>query len=342
MNHDCLEEPRPYDILCGRNRNSFNNIGNRRFRITISMNVEKYNALQTRHERSKFIASLAQTLRYDVGFRFLKRNGGKINPDDQAELTDDEIRAKIGHALRDLSTSMREARGEEMSVEAKVPRPLPYKKQEMKKEQLKTFPSPIPTPSAITVVPIQRTETDNATIPAGVLMPPPPAIHSHRAATISVPSIREREDKKMCAPDKVRSSAPPSRVLSNFKTFASLESTPLQSNQTKSLANRIMMPKSADEDDLKMFPLEIGEACQSLLVPSPLGGLPSLDDEDDLDDFWRHSEFQQHPTSYSAAILRGSGSVGASVDTGSCDMSFSSCCLSDAIESMSLVSGTTC
>eukprot|EP00980_Cylindrotheca_fusiformis_P001863 scaffold417_cov97-Cylindrotheca_fusiformis.AAC.6 len=95
---------RPYDILCGRSKNCFNNIGNRRFRVTMGMNVKRYDSIATRSERGKFIISLAHTLKDDVGFRFFRilKNGEKV------ELTEEEARAKIGHALRDLSASLRE------------------------------------------------------------------------------------------------------------------------------------------------------------------------------------------------------------------------------------------
>ncbi|CAJ1950068.1 unnamed protein product [Cylindrotheca closterium] len=102
---DVPQDVRPYDILCGRSKTCFNNIGNRRFRITISMNVEKYDTITNRTERGKFIASLARTFKEDVGFRFVrisKKNG-------RVELSDEEIRAKIGHALRDLSKAKAEA-----------------------------------------------------------------------------------------------------------------------------------------------------------------------------------------------------------------------------------------
>eukprot|EP00980_Cylindrotheca_fusiformis_P030962 scaffold25685_cov127-Cylindrotheca_fusiformis.AAC.4 len=94
---------RHYDILCGRSKHCFNNIGNRRFRITVSLNVKRYDSIATRSERANFIASLAHTLKEDVGFRFLRilKNG------EQVELTEEEVRAKIGHALRDLSTALR-------------------------------------------------------------------------------------------------------------------------------------------------------------------------------------------------------------------------------------------
>ncbi|CAJ1931628.1 unnamed protein product [Cylindrotheca closterium] len=104
-NNDVPADVRPYDILCGRSKTCFNNIGNRRFRITISMNLKKYDSLPNRTERGKFIFTLAQTLQEDAGFRFVrisKKNG-------RVELTNEEIRAKIGHALRDLSKAQAEA-----------------------------------------------------------------------------------------------------------------------------------------------------------------------------------------------------------------------------------------
>mmetsp|Transcript_27912 Transcript_27912/g.67913 ORF Transcript_27912/g.67913 Transcript_27912/m.67913 type:complete len:350 (+) Transcript_27912:85-1134(+) len=103
--NDIPEDVRPYDILCGRSKTCFNNIGNRRFRITISMNVKKYDSLTNRSERGNFIYTLAQTLKEDAGFRFVRisKKSGRV------ELTDDEIRAKIGHALRDLSKAQAEA-----------------------------------------------------------------------------------------------------------------------------------------------------------------------------------------------------------------------------------------
>ncbi|KAL3927899.1 MAG: hypothetical protein SGBAC_012885 [Bacillariaceae sp.] len=102
---DVSQDVRPYDILCGRSKTCFNNIGNRRFRITIGMNLEKYDNLTNRTERGKFIVSLARTLKEDVGFRFVRisKKTGRV------ELSDEEVRAKIGHALRDLSKTKAEA-----------------------------------------------------------------------------------------------------------------------------------------------------------------------------------------------------------------------------------------
>lgn len=87
----------PYDVICGRGSLAFNNIGNRRFRVLISMNVDEYNNSQGRHRKGLFIGSLVDTLQHQVGVRFFKLKGGQL-----IELTDRQIRQKVGHALRDV------------------------------------------------------------------------------------------------------------------------------------------------------------------------------------------------------------------------------------------------
>merc|ERR1719160_504194 len=43
-----IEQPRPYDIICGRNSGAHNCVGNRRFRVTIMMNLKRYLDATTR------------------------------------------------------------------------------------------------------------------------------------------------------------------------------------------------------------------------------------------------------------------------------------------------------
>jgi hypothetical protein len=256
--------PRPYDILCGRNRNAFNNIGNRRFRITVSMNVEKYGSLRSRYERSKFIASLAQTMKYEAGFRFLKRKGGQ-----QIELSDEEIRAKIGHAIRDLSTALRQ-NASTQDADSRVPRPLPYKIQD--KEQIETFkptPMPTPAPQLSSLLPLQTGDVVETT------------------------NDNERDESKI-----------PASIFSGTK-----------------------LSEILSEEEL--FPLEIGEAYRSLISPVDMDLLPSFDEDEDMTPE-EPSSMVQHVTAL--------GAVGAGdEDEVNCDTSLpSSCCLSDALEILSL------
>lgn len=88
----------PYDVLCGRHKDSFNHIGNRRFRIIISNNLQKYINSPTRFHRSDLILSLVRELCYEVGVRFLKKRGSTF-----VELSEKECREKVGHALRDAA-----------------------------------------------------------------------------------------------------------------------------------------------------------------------------------------------------------------------------------------------
>lgn len=326
--HGTFENPRPYDILCGRNRNSFNNIGNRRFRITISMNVEKYNSIHSRIERSKFIASLAQTLRYEVGFRFLKRTSGGENNSGTAELSDDEIRAKVGHALRDMAAAIQQNGEDKATPESKVPRPGPYKKQDKSFEQeplrivssssLEAMSSSGPS-STLDETTAEQQQQDNK---------PTSAPLSSQVSSDRLTSIQEQDTMDSAAPDQVRScSSPPLHLMSSKLPTANDMMTPLISNKDKG-TNAI----SQDEDDY--FPLDIEDACHRLLEPIH-HMIPSLDDHDDfeMDDFWTTIEpLNDH------SVLSIAKSSNMSIGASSCDMMSLPSYVSDAMETLSLVS----
>jgi hypothetical protein len=93
----------PYDVVLGRSSSCFNNIGNRRFRVSISLNLQEYEKSQTRSERTSFIYKLSKLLREQVGYRFLKRQDEHY----YILATDTEARKKIGHALRDQFVAFR-------------------------------------------------------------------------------------------------------------------------------------------------------------------------------------------------------------------------------------------
>ena len=95
----------PFDVLCGRDKQSYNNVGNRRFRIMINMNLHKYMKCETRTERSNMILGLTYELQEFCGqLRFLKRVKG-----DNAlvQLDYKQSREKIAHALRDAASQHR-------------------------------------------------------------------------------------------------------------------------------------------------------------------------------------------------------------------------------------------
>jgi hypothetical protein len=94
----------PYDILCGRCKTAFNHVGNRRFRVTISLNVQRYLDTKSRHGKSALIISIVRMLREDVGARFMKKKGKVF-----VELDEKHAREKVGHALRDLAVQQQQS-----------------------------------------------------------------------------------------------------------------------------------------------------------------------------------------------------------------------------------------
>ena len=96
----------PYDVVCGRGAQSYNNCGNRRFRVFISMNVERYVQSSQGRGKRKIIGSLVDTLLSEIGAKFYKiksNQGPEPSALELVEMTVREIRQKVGHALRDLA-----------------------------------------------------------------------------------------------------------------------------------------------------------------------------------------------------------------------------------------------
>merc|ERR1712238_589784 len=72
--------PGPYDIVCGRNSGAYKNIGNRRFRVTIEMNLQRYIDSPTREEKTNTIKAIVHMLHEDIGARFLKKELVSVDP----------------------------------------------------------------------------------------------------------------------------------------------------------------------------------------------------------------------------------------------------------------------
>lgn len=95
-----IDEIGSYDIICGRNNGAHNWIGNRRFRVTIMMHLQKYTESPTREEKTQVIKSVIELLldKDGVGARFIKKVGEGV----YERLKDKQIREKVGHAFRDM------------------------------------------------------------------------------------------------------------------------------------------------------------------------------------------------------------------------------------------------
>lgn len=88
-----------YDVICGRHKAAFNNVGNRRFRVTVSLALERYSTAPTRKDKSTVIKSVADLVRGNGG-RFLKWKQGAW-----VVLNEKQTHEKVGHALRDATTT---------------------------------------------------------------------------------------------------------------------------------------------------------------------------------------------------------------------------------------------
>jgi hypothetical protein len=86
----------PYDVLNGRSKTAFNNVGNRRFRITLALEVKRYQNAPNRQDKSKLILSIIRLVR-SCGGHFLTRSKGRW-----IDIGDRAAREKVGHAFRDM------------------------------------------------------------------------------------------------------------------------------------------------------------------------------------------------------------------------------------------------
>jgi hypothetical protein len=88
-----------YDVLCGRHKLAFNNIGNRRLRVTVSLSLERYLVKPSRQDKTLVIISIVKLIQ-ESGGRFLK-----WKKDRWIELGEKQAREKVGHALRDMASA---------------------------------------------------------------------------------------------------------------------------------------------------------------------------------------------------------------------------------------------
>jgi hypothetical protein len=120
MAEPSIDRPGPYDILCGRCRLSFHHVGNRRFRVTIGLNLQQYKDAKSKREKSAVIVSVIRMLRDEVGARFLK----KAKKAGFVEISAKLAHQKVGHALRDMAASQLECNMRDRPRRHEEARPL--------------------------------------------------------------------------------------------------------------------------------------------------------------------------------------------------------------------------
>lgn len=80
--------PGPWTVICGRGRETYNNIGNRRLRVLVEANLAKYQATKSKFQKTIIIASIVESVREAAGVGgFVKtdsKSGRYIEIDDGA------------------------------------------------------------------------------------------------------------------------------------------------------------------------------------------------------------------------------------------------------------------
>jgi len=90
-------DPTSFDILLGKERASFNHSGNKRFRVIINQNLDRYMTVPTKTIKSRLIRDIYDEMK-KTGFRFFKKDN---HTDTWHEINDQLAREKVSHALRD-------------------------------------------------------------------------------------------------------------------------------------------------------------------------------------------------------------------------------------------------
>ena len=123
----------PYDVICGRSKTAFNNVGNRRFRFTIALALPRFLNTKSRKEKSIVIESIKKLVHQNGG-KFLmmlnddeehilrdaavvgsvdlnnNNNSNNSNSTEWTELDAKQSHLKVGHALRDAERKLSKAR----------------------------------------------------------------------------------------------------------------------------------------------------------------------------------------------------------------------------------------
>ena len=99
--------PSKYDVICGRGKDCFNHIGNRRFRVTIAINLKTYLEAKNKIDKSMVVNAIVDQVRE------ASPQGGFVKLDRQTgtwyALDADGSREKVGHAMRDAISASQSA-----------------------------------------------------------------------------------------------------------------------------------------------------------------------------------------------------------------------------------------
>jgi hypothetical protein len=86
----------PYTVLCGRGRDCFESVGNRRFRILVQCQLGRYSLAETKAAKSRVVTDVVDAIR-NAGGAFVKGKKGCWY-----EVGDAVAREKVGSLIRDF------------------------------------------------------------------------------------------------------------------------------------------------------------------------------------------------------------------------------------------------
>lgn len=88
-------DPGNYDVMCGKGKDCFNSVGNRRFRVIVDLHLEKYSLATKKSAKSHIVSEVVHTI-HSAGGRFIKKE-----EDRWVEISDSAAREKVGALFRD-------------------------------------------------------------------------------------------------------------------------------------------------------------------------------------------------------------------------------------------------
>jgi hypothetical protein len=94
---DCIDVPRPMDVLMGAKKIAHSHIGNTRYQYLIDEYRERYDTSQTRIEKTIIASTIVMKVKEEHGGRFLLRKIGETN---WFEADDWVAREKVTNAFR--------------------------------------------------------------------------------------------------------------------------------------------------------------------------------------------------------------------------------------------------
>jgi hypothetical protein len=104
--------PRNVDVLCGKDREAYAHVGNKRFRVMISWYRNKYQNAKSREEKTRINKEIVSTIR-ECGGRFLKKD---CNTNIWYDVGDEYAHDKVSHALRNTRDPKKKCKKKKQKV----------------------------------------------------------------------------------------------------------------------------------------------------------------------------------------------------------------------------------